>query len=156
MASGLHVFDTTFQESNLWLKDLMARLGTKDSHAAQGIMRATLHALRDRIGPENATHLGAQLPMLLRGLYYEGWRLSRMTKERHTLQFIEHVRSLLPELDEAEVRLGICAVLDVLAARIDPGESAKLAAVFPKEMRDLWPEGIREAAAAKPKRRRAS
>ncbi len=154
MASGLHIFDTTVQETNRWLKDLMARLDTKDSHAAEGILRATFHALRDRIGPENATHLGAQLPMLLRGLYYEGWRLSKTTKERHTLQFIEHVRSMLPELDEAEVRLGICAVLDILAARIDPAEAAKLAALFPKDMRDLWPEGIREAAVAK--RRRAS
>jgi uncharacterized protein (DUF2267 family) len=153
MAPGLHLFDTTIQESNLWLKDLMARLGTKDGHAAQGILRATLHALRDRIGPENATHLGAQLPMLLRGLYYEGWRLSKSTKERHTLQFIEHVRSMLPDLDEAQVRLGICAVLDLLAARIDPAEAGKLAAVFPKEMRNLWPEGVREAAASKPRRR---
>ena len=155
MTSGLHAFDTTIQETNLWLKDLMTRLGTEDSHRACAILRATLHALRDRIGPENATHLGAQLPMLLRGLYYEGWRLSKTpTKERHEPQFIAHVHDMVVDQDEAEVRLGICATLDLLSARIDPGEATKLVMIFPKEMRDLWPQGIREAAEAK--KRRAS
>ena len=73
MTTGLDVFDKTVQESNLWLKDLMERLGTYDRHHAYSTLRAVLHGLRDRIGPESAAHLGAQLPMLLRGLYYEGW-----------------------------------------------------------------------------------
>jgi len=48
-----------------------------------------LHAVRNRIGPENAAHLGAQLPMLIRGLYYEGWDpTGKPTKERHEAQFL--------------------------------------------------------------------
>lgn len=72
MTTGLDVFDKTVQESNLWLKDIMERLSTSDRHHAYSTLRAVLHALRDRIGAESAAHLGAQLPMLLRGLYYEG------------------------------------------------------------------------------------
>ena len=86
MTTGLDVFDTTVQESNLWLKDLMERIGTYDRHRAYSTLRAVLHALRDRIGPANANHLGAQLPMLLRGLYYEGWQMTA-TKERHDTAF---------------------------------------------------------------------
>ena len=74
--TGLPVFDTTVQETNLWLKAVMDGLHTDDRHLAYLALRATLHALRDRLGPENAVHLAAQLPMLVRGLYYEGWRLA--------------------------------------------------------------------------------
>ena len=76
MTTGLDTFDKTEQESNLWLKDVMERLNTYDRRHAYSTMRAVLHAVRDRIGPENAAHLGAQLPMLLRGLFYEGWDLA--------------------------------------------------------------------------------
>jgi len=151
MTTGLDTFDKTVQETNLWLKGIMERLGTEDRHCAYAILRATLHALRDRIGPENAVHLGAQLPMLLRGLYYEGWHMSGTpTKERHEAQFIAHVHKMLHKMlrnqDEAEAKRGIRATLDVLSDRIDRGEAVKLAIMFPVEMRDLWPDIIREAA----------
>ena len=153
MTTGLDTFDRTIQETNLWLKDLMARLGTEDRHRAYATLRATLHALRDRIGSENATHLGAQLPMLLRGLYYEGWHMSGTpTKERHEAQFIAHIHKTLPNQDEAEVKRGICATLDLLSGRIDRGEAIKLVLMFPVEMRDLWPRIIREAAQSKQSR----
>ncbi len=54
MTTGLDVFDTTVQETNLWLKDI----GTYDRHSAYSTLRAVLHAVRNRIGPENAAHLG--------------------------------------------------------------------------------------------------
>lgn len=73
--TGLPAFDSTVQQSNLWLKDLMTRLGTEDREDAYHALRAVLHAVRDRIGPENVVHLGAQLPMLIRGVYYDGWHM---------------------------------------------------------------------------------
>jgi len=52
MTSGLEVLDTTLQHTNLWLKDLMKRLGTEDRRLAYRVLSRTLHAVRDRIGPE--------------------------------------------------------------------------------------------------------
>jgi hypothetical protein len=57
--TGLDVFDRTLHETNSWLKELMATLPTEDRRVAYLALRAALHVLRDRIGPENATHLGA-------------------------------------------------------------------------------------------------
>ena len=71
--TGLDVFDTTVQKTNVWLKDIMQELGWEDRHKAYMGLRTTLHALRDRLTPEEAAQFGAQLPMLIRGLYYEGW-----------------------------------------------------------------------------------
>lgn len=68
--------DRTIQETNVWLKAVTHRLEVDDGRFAFMAPRAVLHALRDRIGPENAVHLSAQLPMLVRGLYYEGWHMA--------------------------------------------------------------------------------
>lgn len=147
MSTGLDTFDKTVQESNLWLKDVMERLNTRDRHHAYSTLRAVLHALRDRIGPESAAHLGAQLPMLLRGLFYEGWDpTGKPTKERHEAAFLAHIAKELPRAEPGEVEQGITTVLDVLSKHVDRASAAKLAGMFPKELRKFWPAFIRQAA----------
>lgn len=147
MSTGLDTFDKTVQETNLWLKDVMERLGTEDRHHAYSSLRAVLHALRDRIGPESAAHLGAQLPMLLRGLYYEGWDpTSKPTKERHEEAFLAHIERELPRAVEDEVEQDVLAVLDVLSKHIDRGAAVKIAGMFPQELRRFWPAFIQDAA----------
>lgn len=148
MTTGLDTFDKTVQESNLWLKDVMERLNTYDRHHAYSTMRAVLHALRDRVGPENAAHLGAQLPMLLRGLFYEGWDpTGKPTKERHENAFLAHIARELPRAaGPGEIEQGAVAVLDVLSKRIDRGAAVKLAAILPQDLRRFWPAFIQSAA----------
>ena len=138
-STGHPTFDKTLQESNLWLKELAECLRTNDRELAFRVLRATLHALRDRIGPENAVHLGAQLPMLLRGLYYEGFRLGQsFTVERHVPAFLDHVRGELPA-GFAGVEEAVKAVFWVLSDKIDPREVAKVLKVLPEELRQLLP-----------------
>jgi uncharacterized protein (DUF2267 family) len=140
MSTGLDVFDRTVQETNLWLKMLSERLQSEDRRTAYLVLRATLHALRDRIGPQNAVHFGAQLPMLIRGIYYEGWHMTATpTKERHTEPFLDHVRSELRGAGAIDVETAVRAVFDVVWEKVDPGEIAKLIEMFPEELRDLWP-----------------
>jgi uncharacterized protein (DUF2267 family) len=143
MTTGLDVFDKTVQESNLWLKDIMERLATDDRHRAYSTLRAVLHSLRDRIGAESAAHLGAQLPMLLRGVYYEGWDpTDKPTKDRHVMAFLAHLGRELPRSDTIEIEEGVHAVLDVLSKHIARGEAVKIAAMFPLELRKFWPAFI--------------
>jgi len=72
MSTGLDVFDRTVQAANLWLKELMDALGWDDRYQAYEGLRTTLHALRDRLTLEEMAQLGAQVPLLIRGVYYEG------------------------------------------------------------------------------------
>ena len=137
--TGLPVFDTTVQETNLWLKAIMEGLHTDDRHLAYVALRATLHALRDRLGPENAVHLAAQLPMLVRGLYYEGWRLAAsQSKERTRADFLEHLRSELPRGSAIDPNVAVRAVFGVMWEKLDLGEVGKVIDRLPEELKELW------------------
>ena len=137
--TGLPVIDKTIQETNLWLKTVMNELRTEDRHDAYGALKAVLHALRDRIGPENAVHLGAQLPILVRGVYYEGWHpATTPTHERHIEPFLEHLSDRLPPRLAAYPEHAARAVFNVMWQRIDQGEVAKIIEILPVGLRGLW------------------
>jgi uncharacterized protein (DUF2267 family) len=58
--TGLEVFDRTVQKSNSWLLDLSQILRWPEKHKVYLALRATLHALRDRITVDEVAHLGAR------------------------------------------------------------------------------------------------
>jgi uncharacterized protein (DUF2267 family) len=138
-ASGLKVFDETLQVTNSWLKDLMEMLHTDDRQLAYRGLRAVLHALRDELEPELAVHLAAQLPMLVRGFYYEGWQPSRTpTPNRHLDAFYQAIRTEMHGHPEVEPDRLMGAVFDLLSTRIEAGEVQKVVRSLPREIRDLW------------------
>ncbi len=138
MTTGLNVFDTTLQETNVWLKELMTRLDTADRHQAYQVLRATLHVFRDRIGVENAVHFGAQLPMLIRGFYYEGWQPSKpQTKTRHLNDFLAAIEEEAGRSFGTDVETKVKAVFAVVADKIDAHEIEKLRKVLPSELQPL-------------------
>lgn len=67
-----------------------------DEEQAYSALRAVLHAVRDRLTVDEATDLAAQLPMVVRGFYYEGWKPALApNKERTVEEFLDHVGSSL-------------------------------------------------------------
>jgi uncharacterized protein (DUF2267 family) len=140
-ATGLEVFDTTVHKTNAWLNELLQELGWQDRHGAYSAMRATLHALRDRLTVDEVAQLGAQLPMLMRGFYYEGWDPSdKPLRERHRAQFLDRIERELSGGDRIEPERIARAVFAFLARRVSEGEIEDVRQVLPAEMRDLWPE----------------
>jgi uncharacterized protein (DUF2267 family) len=134
------LFSNTLQKTHLWLKDLMEELWWEDQHRAYLALRATLHALRDRLTVEEAVHLGAQLPMLIRGFYYEGWSpAGKPVKERHKEEFFTHVKEYFPREADIDAEKVVRAVFTVLAKRITEGEIEDIKHILPPELRDLWP-----------------
>jgi uncharacterized protein (DUF2267 family) len=104
------------------------------------VLSATLHAVRDRIGPDNAVHLGAQLPILMRGFYYEGWHpAGTPAKVRHKQDFLDYVSGEVFRGLGVDPEKAVRAVFEVMANRLDPGEIEKLIKLFPDELRSLWP-----------------
>jgi uncharacterized protein (DUF2267 family) len=139
-ATGLEVFDTTVQKTNSWLKDVMVELGWEDRQRAYLATRSTLHALRDRLTVEEVAQLAAQLPMLMRGFYYEGWNPARTpVRERSRREFLARIEEEFSRAGPIDAEQVAHAVFAVLAARISEGEIRDVEQVLPQEIRDLWP-----------------
>jgi uncharacterized protein (DUF2267 family) len=137
--TGLEVFDTTVHKTNVWLKDLMEVTGWRDRRVAYGALRATLHALRDRLTVEEVAQLGAQLPMLVRGIYYEGWDpTGKPLKERHKADYLAQIQREFRRDEGANPEQVARAVFTVFAHRISEGEIEDVKQVLPKEIRELW------------------
>ena len=138
--TGLSTLDNSVHITNTWLKQLAEELGWEhDRPRVYGALRAVLHALRDRLTVEEAVDLAAQLPVIVRGVYYEGWRPSgKPLKERHIEQFLAHVASEIPQIGVADVQAVTQAVFRVLQDHVSGGELADVRNTLPQEVRNLW------------------
>ena len=137
--TGLDVFDTTVHKTHAWLHDIMQELGWQDRHKAYLALRTTLHALRDRLSVEETAQLGAQLPMLIRGLYYEGWNpTGKPEKVRHKTAFLAPIRDHFRDDWQVDPEEVARAVLKVLTQHVSEGEIADIKHCLPTELRALW------------------
>jgi uncharacterized protein (DUF2267 family) len=140
------VLDTSLQRTHEWLHEIGQELGFDDERAAYSALRATLHAVRDRLPAELVAHLGAELPMLVRGIYYDGWHPSAVElKAAHDKDFFDSIGGELlghEELEDVEAVAG--AVLRVINRRIAPGQIAHVLDAMPEKVRQLWPKAQAE------------
>jgi uncharacterized protein (DUF2267 family) len=140
MTDDPSVLARTVQVTEHWLDGLVEKTDLATRSEAYGALRAVLHRLRDRLHPTEAAHLAAQLPTLVRGIYYEGWRMTDTpSRERTAEDFAEHVAFELPPGFSRDPARTAEAVFQVLGAEIDPGEMAKVGRALPAPLRKLWP-----------------
>jgi uncharacterized protein (DUF2267 family) len=135
-------FESALHTSNRWLDELMDELGWQDQHRAYKALRVVLHTLRDRLTVAEVVDLGAQLPMLIRGIYYEGWspkvRMPRIRKKEEFLAPIGTTFGGDPALFPEQIAW---AVFKILMAHVSAGEISDVKHVLSREIRSLWPEG---------------
>ena len=137
--ASLEVFDKTTQETNIWLKQIMNELGP-DRQRAYHALRAVLHALRDRLTVEQAAHLSAQLPLLIRGIYFEGWRPAhKPTSERRLEEFLATISEGLQGVEPINAEAAARAVFGCIERQVTAGEVKKVKGSLPKPLRSLWP-----------------
>ena len=141
MTPSAHVFDSHLETANAWLNQVAENLhlSPNDRVHALRALRAGLHAIRDRLPASEVVDLGAQLPMLIRGLYYEGWTLSNdPTRIRDRAAMVDRVREELmpdPRLDPVDV---LRATIHMLVEQVSPGEIRDVMSTLPRPIAELW------------------
>ena len=136
--TGIRAFDTTMHITNVWLNDLMDRLGWEDKQRAYQALRVVLHCLRDHLTVDQAAALGAQLPMMIRGFYYEGWHPAGTPLKKKLGDFLLLVASELGGGLGGDPEEVVCAVFQVIAKHVTPGEIDHVRHALPGEFQSLW------------------
>jgi uncharacterized protein (DUF2267 family) len=134
MTSGVRSLDRSMNNAIDWLKMVEMELVVNRDEAYQAT-RSVLHALRDRLSIEEAAQLAAQLPMVLKGMFYDGWRpVGKPDRMRTKEEFFNRVSSELPPDRDPEAYTA--AVLKVLDEKM-PGEMNDVRNTLPRDLQDL-------------------
>jgi uncharacterized protein (DUF2267 family) len=139
--TGFSSFDTMVDKANHVLKEIEHAYGwpkdrRKQSYAA---LRAVLHPLRDRLTVEESAQFAAQLPTLLRGIYYEGWKPSETPLKMSKDEFFTRVREDFPYAVEGDTEQLARTVLKALQQHVSSGEWDDLKANLPASLADILP-----------------
>jgi uncharacterized protein (DUF2267 family) len=104
-------------------------------------LRAVLFALRDRLAPTEAAHLAAQMPTLIRGIYYEGYRPADKPKTiRSRDEFLASINAHLKNVRPIDSADAARAVFKVIQRHIAKGEIEEVKQALPQDIRELFPQ----------------
>ena len=139
-------FEKYAVKGNLFVKELAQELGCPDNKKKAGrILKAVLKALRNRLSHEESMHLLAQLPMCIKAIYVDGWKLSETPEKiKNVSEFVEEVmkydrpRAQQDFADKDEAIRAIKAVFRVIKRHISDGEAQDVEAELPKQLKELW------------------
>jgi uncharacterized protein (DUF2267 family) len=141
--AGTHVdaIDRSVQKTHEWLNELAAELGT-DERTAWRILRAYLQVLRDRLTIDEGAQLAAQLPQLLRGVFYEGFDPGRQPEKiRDGEVFLARLGERAQIEDAPAVATAAATATGVLRRHIAPGEIDDVLSQLPAEIREVLAPG---------------
>jgi uncharacterized protein (DUF2267 family) len=126
------IIEHSVEKTHVWLKELAEELGGEDRQYGYRALRAVLHALRDRLPVDVAAKLAAQLPTLIRGIYYEAWDPSKTPLPIHDVEtFLGRVASEGRMAGETEASLAVAAVARVMRRHVSAGEIDEPLEVLP-------------------------
>lgn len=128
--------DASLDKTNAWLTDIDAGFGTSDRHLAYRVLRAWLHCLRDRLSVEVAAHFAAQLPELLRGVFYDGWNPSRVPQKYDRAEYIARF-AREARVRDSDVAKAARIVSAVAGQHMSAGVVAEAFALLPASLREL-------------------
>lgn len=137
--TGITTLDHAPQVVAEWLNLLQTDLGWPDRGRAYLLLRETLHAIRDFLTVDEAADLSAQLPLLIRGIFFDGWvPVKTPAKPRTVDDFLDRVVKPFSEDPLVEPDVAVAAVFSLLRRQISPGEFRQVAWALRKPLRDLW------------------
>ena len=138
--ANLSEFGSSLETTREWISELMETLNTDEARACRAL-RVTLHELRDHLTVGESADIAAQMPLLLRGVFYEGWRPAGKPVERCSKEeFLEKIgESFKDGPHVGQVEKMVRDVFTFLHRRVSAGEIRDVVTSLPKGIRSLWP-----------------
>ena len=130
------IIERSVEKAHVWLGEMAGELGIDDRQEAYRVLRAYLHALRDRLLVDEAAQLAAQLPELIRGIYYEGWDPSKTpVRYRGLADFLDRVAGDANLDGETEASYAVSSAAKVLRRHVSAGELDDVRAILPDDLK---------------------
>ena len=133
----------TLQQTGEWLADLQDLAGLESLEQSYDVLRGVLLPLRDRLTTDEAADLSAQLPTLIRGVYYEQWKPSSTPRKlRSKDDFCGAVHDVLNGgASSIDPEQACVAVFGLLEKRLTPGAASHAREMLHKDIQAMWPTG---------------
>ena len=140
-------FNKYAEEGNAFINHLAKNLGHPEETGRTGIiLRAVLHALRERITIPESFNLLSQLPMFIKVIYVENWKYSEHPVKFNKDEFLDEVKRHQDQLGENEFPWEesteeiVKTVINELRSFVSKGEIDDILAQLPEDFRELFEE----------------
>jgi uncharacterized protein (DUF2267 family) len=133
----IDVIETTVQKTYRWIRELDEELHGVGRREAYQVLRGFLHTVRDRLIVDEAAQLAAQLPMLVRGIYYEGWDPSKAPQKMDADEFLATFFVGAAMNVDQDPLPALQAAARVMRRHVTPGETSDVFGSLPHDIREL-------------------
>jgi uncharacterized protein (DUF2267 family) len=138
---SLHTINKSIHKTYDWLYDIADNCGWDDLNKSLASLRAVLHQLRDNLPLNELVHFSAQLPLFIKGIYFENWNPNiAPLKERTRESFLASIEESLKRHPEIDLEEAIMGVFSTLFRKLPEDEMIKLSNVLPKGVRSFLEE----------------
>jgi uncharacterized protein (DUF2267 family) len=138
-AVGLESIEHTVHVTHTWINELDELLGWSNKSRSYRLLRSVLQALRDWLPVNEAVDFAAQLPNLLRGVYYEQWRpATTPVKPRSKSDFLGRIDHAFVGDPILHTEDAVRITFRFLSTKIAAGEIADVKHALPADLRALW------------------
>jgi len=131
--------DKSTQKTKEWLHDVQDELGWEDENDVYIAFKSVIQTLRDRLPVDEAIEFGDELPMVMKGIYYDGYSPRRKPEKiKNQTQFFEKVQEKSPRrpIKTEEATKGVFSTLQKKLS--GGGELNKVKHNLPKDLQKLW------------------
>ncbi|MCF8304270.1 MAG: DUF2267 domain-containing protein [Bacteroidales bacterium] len=143
-------FDKYAHEGNAFVKRLAEDLGHPEEISRVGIiLRAVLHAVRDKLTISESLDMIAQLPMFLKAVYVDNWSyMEKPLRYSSAEEFTEEVKKRQKQLGETQFDWDkptveiVKIVINHIGQYITQGELDDIVAQMPKDLKNVVEEGV--------------
>jgi uncharacterized protein (DUF2267 family) len=137
----IDLFQASIMKTTEILSEIEGRLDiVNERKRSYHVLRAVLHAIRDRLPVNESVDLASQLPLLVKAAYYDGWSPGQVPIKMNKQEFLNRIN------DEIGLVLGyspeeiVAVVLTALRNFVSKGEIEDIKAVWPADLNEIFKE----------------